>query len=312
MLAGILFAYNDLFILTVTRLFLWGYLAIPLTLSIDPQREFFPRALMITISTSVLLIPYVKLKWRFLLLSVAATSIFLAYDFRSNVLRIGFALLLVAAYYVRKYIPLAFLKFAALVCLVLPLIFLTLGVTDQYDIFKPTDDIDKYAIEYSNGVESNLANDTRTFLYEEVLTYMKSNDSFIFGEGATAKYKTVYFDEESVGVIKGRYGTEVGFLNILLYAGIVGVVLYALVLFSAVYYGIAYSNNYFCKMLAIFLAFRWILFFIEDFVVYDMNFYFLWMAIGLCLSKDFRALSDADIRAYFSFSGKKQVVPELS
>ena len=203
------------------------------------------------------------------------------------------------------------MKSACLVCFIIPPIFLVLGITNQYNIFKPTDDIDKYAIAYDNGMESNLATDTRTFLYQEVFSSMQENHSFIFGEGAAAKYKTEYFDDMGAQN-NARYGAEVGFLNTLLYSGVIGILSYALVLFSAVYYGVARSNNFFCKMLALFLAFRWIVFFIEDFTVYDSNYYFLWLSAGLCLSKEFRALTDADIKQYFTFSGKKKLVAQLS
>jgi len=305
-IAGVLFAFSDdLFTLIVTRLFVFGYLVIPLTLSIDRERELFPRALMITISFFVLIIPYVKLKWRLAIICVAATSAYLAYDFRTNILRILFALLVAGLYYTRNYITTGLMKSACLVCFIIPPIFLVLGITNQYNIFKPTDDIDKYAIAYDNGMESNLATDTRTFLYQEVFSSMQENHSFIFGEGAAAKYKTEYFDDMGAQN-NARYGAEVGFLNTLLYSGVIGILSYALVLFSAVYYGVARSNNFFCKMLALFLAFRWIVFFIEDFTVYDSNYYFLWLSAGLCLSKEFRALTDADIKQYFTFSGKKK------
>ena len=311
-IVGVLFTFSeDLFTLIVTRLFVFGYLAIPLTLSIDLERELFPRALMITISFFVLIIPYVKLKWRLAIICVAATSAYLAYDFRTNILRILFALLVAGLYYARNYITTGLMKSACLVCIIIPPIFLVLGITNQYNIFKPTDDIDKYAIAYDNGVESNLATDTRTFLYQEVFSSMQANHSFIFGEGAAAKYRTEYF-EGGGAQNNGRFGAEVGFLNTLLYSGIIGILSYALVLFSAIYYGITRSNNFFCKMLALFLAFRWIVFFIEDFTVYDTNYFFLWLSVGLCLSKEFRALTDADIKQYFTFSGKKKLVAQLS
>ncbi|MEO5682379.1 MAG: hypothetical protein ABIQ88_07035 [Chitinophagaceae bacterium] len=312
LITGILFTYSkDLLTLMVTRLFVFGYIILPLTLNIDLQREFYPRAIMITICFFLLLVPYVKTKWQIAILGVAAASVLLAYDYRANVIRIILSLLLVMLYYVRNYISTGLLKFGCLICVLIPPVFLLLGVTGQYNIFKPSDDVDKYDIEYDNGVTSNLATDTRTFLYEEVFSSMRSNHSFIFGEGATAKYKTVYFDDE-IGQNGGRYGAEVGFLNTLLYSGVIGVFLYALVLFSAIYYGMAASNNFFCKMLAIFLAFRWIVLFIEDFVQYDTSNYFLWFAVGLCLSKDFRAMTDADIREYFNFSPGARTSAQLS
>jgi hypothetical protein len=306
-IAGVLFVYaEDLFSIIVTKLFVFGFLIIPLTLSIDFQRELFPRAIVITISFFILIIPYVKPKWRIAILCVAVTAVLLAYDFRSNVMRIVFALFLVGVYYARNIVPAGMLKTMCVLFFIIPFIFLFLGITGKFDVFKPTDDIDKYAISYENGEhDSNLAVDTRTFLYQEVLASMQTNNSFLFGEGAIGKYKTQYF-EESVDHT-GRYGSEVGILNMLLYSGLVGIFLHVLVLFSAVYYGVCYSNNYLCKMIGVFLAFRWIMFFIEDYPEFDMNYFFIWVAIGLCLSKDFRAMTDAEIRQFFSFPAKERL-----
>jgi O-Antigen ligase len=298
---GALFNYTrDLYILIITRLFVFGYIAIPLTLNVDLAREFFPRALMVTVSFFILAIPYVKTSWRIVISCVGVVSVLIALDYRTNVIRICFAFLLVSVYYLRKFIPLVLLKAGCVLLCMVPFIFLLLGITKKYDVFKPSDDIEKYEIQYDNGTEANLATDTRTFLYEEVFSSMKANGTILIGEGATGKYKTEYFEDE-VGTNKGRFGAEVGFLNALLYSGCLGVLLYVLILFSAVYYGISRSNNFFCKMLAIFLAFRWIIFFIEDYIQFDMNCFFLWMAIGLCLSKGFRSLSDADVAKYFNF-----------
>jgi|GEM_PF-723134 len=311
-ITGALYTYTaSLFNAMVTRLFIIGFLVIPLTLKMDLERELFPRGLMITVCFFILFIPYLKPKWRIVVACVAFVSVFIALGFRSNLIRIFAATGIMTMYYFRRFITSSMLKLTCLALLTAPLIFLFLGLSGQYNIFKPTEDIDKYTFDYNNGTdEGNLAEDTRTFLYQEVLSSMQQNHSFWLGEGATAKYKTAYFDDEP-GQTSGRYGSEVGVLNTLLYSGIIGVVLYALVLFSAIYYGINYSSNFLCKMLAVFLAFRWVVFFIEDFIQYDMNYYFLWMAIGLCLSKDFRALTDADLKTYFDFPANRRLIPKL-
>jgi len=298
---GLLFnRTRSLFELITTKIFLFGFIIIPLTLNIDTDRELFARGIVMSVSFFILLSPYFAFKWRLLTFIVALTSIYLAFDFRTNIIRIVVATAIISLYYVRKYIATGFLKFISFTCLATPLLFLLLGVTNQYNIFHPVDDIDRYEYSYDNGSEKNIAVDTRTFLYQEVFASMRTNNSFFAGEGGTGSYKTEYF-EESVSQGKGRPGAEVGFLNILLYSGIIGVIMYAVMLFSAAYFAINYSNNFLCKMLALFLAFRWILFFIEDFTGYDINYYFIWVAAGLCYSKKFRAMTDEDLGRYFNF-----------
>jgi hypothetical protein len=302
MVSGALYTYcTQLFSLMVTRIFVFAYIAILLSIKADPARELFPRGFVITVWFFILAIPFVKIKWKIVIAVAAVVSALIALDYRTNIMRISFAFLLMIIYYFRKLIPLGLLKTGGLLLILAPFVFLFLGVTNQFNIFKPTDNIDDYEIAYDNGTEANLATDTRTFLYEEVFSSMRNNGTLLFGEGATGKYKTQYFEDE-IGTNKGRIGAEVGFLTLLLYTGCIGVLLYSLILFSAVYYGIARSNNFFCKMLAIFLAFRWITFFIEDYVQYDMNFFFIWTSIGLCLSTGFRSLTDAEIVNFFDFS----------
>ena len=301
LILGIMFEYSRrMFSFIVTKLFLYGFLIIPLTIKLDPVRELFARGTVISVSFFILLSPYFKFKWRVLTFIVAAVSIYLSFDFRTNVIRICVATMIFTLYYVRRYIAAGVMKTACLICFAAPLLFLFLATTNQFNIFHPTDNIDKFEYAYENGDEKNVAQDTRTFLYEEEFASMNANNSFIMGEGAAGTYKTEFF-EDVVIKDEGRTGSEVGFLNTLLYAGIIGVLLHACMLFSACYYAVNYSNNFLCKMLGLFIAFRWVLFFIEDFGRYDMNYYFIWLAVGLCFSKRFRALTDADLSRYFNF-----------
>ena len=309
-IVGLMFEHSrNLFKLIVTKIFLYGFIVIPLTVKIDPERELYARGIVISVCFFILLSPYFKRKWQLLTFLVATATFILSIDFRANVIRITLATLIIFVYYARKYVPLKWIKFACLTFFITPLLFLFLGVTGQYNIFKPSDNIDKYEFSYDDGTERNIALDTRTFLYQEVFATMQGNNSFVWGEGGAGTYKTEYFDD-SVDYNKGRYGTEVGFLNVLLYSGILGVLFYAVIIFSAGYYAVNYSNNFLCKMLALFLAFRWVLFFIEDFTRYDVNYYFLWIAVGLCFSKDFRSLSDAELMEYFNF--KKMYIKHLA
>jgi hypothetical protein len=67
---------------------------------------------------------------------------------------------------------------------------------------------------------------------------------------------------------------------------------------TAAHYAINYSNNFLSKILGVFVAFRWVVFFIEDITKYDINFYFLWIAIGMCFSTQFRMQTDDDLKKW--------------
>ncbi len=226
-------------------------------------------------------------------------------SYRSNTLRILIPMFLLLMYYNRHFIKPKILNFMAGALFCLPLFFLYLGVIGHFNVFD--ENIFNYAVTTgsdTNERPTNLDADTRTFLYREVLqSIRKRHSSFIIGAGGGAAYQTYFFAKQMVSA-SGRYASEVGFLNILLYSGIVGVLLYAWILFTAAYYAINHSNNFLCKLLGLFLSFHWVLFFIEDITKFDLNFYFIWLAIGLCLSNKFRGLTDVEVRQFFNSTSK--------
>jgi hypothetical protein len=137
-----------------------------------------------------------------------------------------------------------------------------------------------------------------------VFKTLNEQNDWLFGQGAVGKYKTHL---ESKTIHGERFGSEVGFLNILLYSGFVGVILYALLLFIVSRNAIFYSNNWLSKMLGLVIISRWVLFFLEEFTQLDLNFYFLWLIIGLVSTKQFREISDERVGIYFSEFRNKQV-----
>jgi len=193
------------------------------------------------------------------------------------------------------------LNAAWLISLLVPLLLLGLGLSGKYNLFRDGLTFDAAVTVIEGGVarESAISADTRTFLYDEVLTSMKKRgSSFIMGQGAGTGYESIYFSESIVGA-NGRGGSEVGFLNTLLYSGVIGVILYAAMLFIAALYAFNRSNNDLCKAFGLFLLFKWVTFFIEDIPRMDLNFFCIWIIIGLCLSKSFRQLNNAQVRSIF-------------
>lgn len=217
--------------------------------------------------------------------------------FRSNIIKIAFSTALLLVYYFRNYIGQRLLRIVQFGLFFIPLVFLSLAITGQYNLFKDFSGDEGYYISNRNGdLEVNNRADTRTFLYVEVFSSLNNSGHWLIGEGSSGKYQSEYFDylEDN----RGRYGSEVGILNILLYHGIVGVVIYFLVLFAVSTIAIKRSNNVLAKMLGLFIAFRWTFAFVEEFTQFDLNFYFFWLAIGLVSSASFRSMSDNDIKNY--------------
>lgn len=279
------------------RLFVLGFAFIPIALSYDT--ELYSR-IVIPVTLFMLFVPYLKLRWKILIFVVALASVAMDLSYRVNVMRNATAVGLLGLYLFRHLLHRSTLNLIAGLALSLPLVFFYLGVSGTFNVFRDSLTMD-YSVSVNEGGEtrqSALAADTRTFLYQEVLySMLKRGSSFLIGEGGGSGYESDWF-QSTVLTETGRFGSEVGFLNTVLYSGAIGVVLYAMMLFIAVYHAINRSNNMLCKMLGLFLAFHWVIFFIEDIPKLDMNYFLIWFAIGLSLSHRFRALYDVELRNF--------------
>ncbi len=244
----------------------------------------------------ILCLPYMTKRQKITVLILIAVVFASYFEGRSSTIRICIALVIAFSYrfviyYTRFFIALHKVLF------VLPIVFFILGVTGTFNIFNMQSYIDREVV--VEGVEGNTENmlaDTRTFLYRETLTSMDKHHSFLFGEGGCGKYESLAFKNKLIGAY--RYASEVGVLNTLLYSGIIGVLLYALVFYKASRLAICQSNNLLVKLIGLFVIFRWDYFFVEEFTSFNTNFFFLWLMIGMCLSPTFRNMSDEEIENF--------------
>lgn len=276
--------------------FPFGFLVIPLALTTND--ELYSR-LMIPVSLFILFIPFLKFKWKILIVAVAIVSVSLVVGFRANIVKIGFSILLLLLYYLRNYLGKNWLRLIHLFLFFIPVVFLALAIRGKYNILYETSKKQGYNIRNRFGMEENLVWDTRTFLYNEVLSTINETGDWLMGEGTSGKYKIHSFADIS-GVRSGyRYSTEVGILNILLYHGLIGVIIYFLLFFTVSYVAINRSANFLAKMLGLFIAFRWTSSFVEEYTQYDVNFFFLWLAIGLVSSLEFRKMKEVEIKKFF-------------
>jgi hypothetical protein len=248
---------------------------------------------------------YVSLRWRIFFLIVALVSIGIDLSYRTNLMRflVSGGLVCIVALKVRW--PFRIWPLIVSVFFAVPLILLVLGITDEYNIFRDNTfsyDVVSRKDKVVNIMEMNV--DTRTFLYDEVFTSMLNRgSSFLLGEGGATGYDTIWFLDADLNG-KGRYASEVGFLNILLHQGAIGVVLYAAMLLISCVTAMRDSNNDLCKMLGFFLMARWVLLFVEDIPAFDVSNYINWVAMGLCLSNRFRALTNEQLQEQISVALK--------
>ena len=285
-----------IFYFYIRWIFLFGFLLIPLTLTTN--EELYSR-LMIPISFFILIIPYIQTKWKLLIIIVAITSIFIVIGFRTNIIKITLSISLLSLFYVKNFIRQYWIRLAHFILFFGPLFLLVSGLTGYFNILSEFSKNEEIVVTDNYGREQNLMGDTRTFLYEEVLGSMGNLSNWMIGKSASGSYSSKFFINNGGAMNGKRYRCEINILNILLYHGIIGVVIYFLLLFTVSFYAINYSNNILSKMLGLTIASRWSLSFIEEFTQYDLNFFFFWLIIGLVSSSFFRKLSDKELEKFF-------------
>jgi len=199
----------------------------------------------------------------------------------------------------------------------MPLLFLLLGLSGNFNIFELNEYFGEQNVKnISNSgekTEENLTADTRTFLYIEVIESAIKHNYIIFGRTPARGNDSPSFGEYNKDKLKTgkleRFANEVSILNVFTWLGIVGVFLYFIIFFKASYYAINESNNIFIKIIGIYISFRWLYGFVEDFSNFDLSNIFLWIMVGMSFSKNFRHMSDKQfkvwVRSMFNYTNFK-------
>jgi hypothetical protein len=255
----------------------------------------------------LLVFPLLTKKWQIIVLFFMLFTVIVSQSSRSNVIKFSVAFLFgYLIYYFRFVFSIKIFNLIRLLFLIAPIVFFTLGVLGVFNVFKISDYIKgNYTTKVLvNGEinEESLTVDTRTFIYLEVLSSAVKNDYVLLGRTPARGNDSVAFgailaEELNTGKTE-RFANEVSILNVFTWTGLVGVVLYFLVFFRASYLAINKSNNFFMKTIGIFVAFRWMYAWVEDFSRFDMSNIILWMLISMCFSIEFRNMSNFEFKLW--------------
>lgn len=259
---------------------------------------------LVPISFFSLFFSILPIKWKMIVLSFSILVVFSDLDARSNVIKFIVPLLFSILFFFKGFVRSKIFKVLFKVMFVLPLFFLILGVSNVFNVFQ----MDKYIngtykeTKLIDGVirEVSLTADTRTFLYNEVITSAISNDYVLFGRTLARGNDSEAFGTHAAEELKtGRYerhANEVSILNVFTWTGLVGVILYFLVFYKAVSLAIVKSNSHFLKIIGLYLAFRWMYTWVEDFTNFNISNIILWIIISMCYSVPFRKMTDRDFK----------------
>lgn len=235
----------------------------------------------------IALMPFVKTRNILLILtgSVFLLVVAIQTEYRTMILRL--VMLFVAALGIYLY-----MKFKIKTLLIIAFVVLFVPFFLLFDSIKSgTSAFQKYLVFVK---DPQLSTDTRTFLYTEVYDDLKQNDMLRFGKGSVARYYSPYFAEQD-GDDRNRLSVEVGLLAMLLSGGLVAVTLNIILLIIAIYLSLFKSDNYLVISLGFVLIVHTILLFIESYLAYSLYNIIIWFITGLCLSKEMRSLTNAEI-----------------
>lgn len=258
---------------------------------------------LVPICFVLLFLPILTIRWKIIILSFAIIVLVADLTARSNIIKFGIPILLSLLYYLRLLMTNNFYERVRMLLIIAPFIFFTLAVTNVFNIFK-INEYSKggYEIEKKdpNGelIEDNLLQDSRTFLYVDVLQTAQKYNTWWIGRSPAKGNETEWFPDADLTGRGERLGNEVAILNIFTWTGIIGVLLYFLVFYFASYLAINQSNNIFIKIVGLFIAFRWLYAWVEDINNFTLTPFVLWLMIGFCLSKSFRRMDNEEIKLW--------------
>lgn len=181
------------------------------------------------------------------------------------------------------------IKFLHPILLLLPFVLLTTGIAGIFNPF----DMESYIktdVKVKQGGETLDATiDTRTVIYEDVINSAVNNDYVLEGRNITNGNDSRFVSYEQ------RNTNEAAILNHFTKMGLIGIILLFVIFAYASYLAIYKSNNHWVKLVGLYISFRWIMLWVEDIESFSALFLSIWLMLGVCISQNFRRMSDNEI-----------------
>lgn len=274
-----------------------------IVLSVLMITDAYGRYLM-PISFLLLFLPALTRSQKVVLLFFTAVVLFANIHARSNIIKFGVPFIVLLIYYWQDNLSVKTLEWVRLFFIIAPFVFFALGVTNVFNVLNMGEYLGRLEVTGTDfdGEERNLniSDDSRTFLYIEVIQSAINNDYWVFGRTPARGNDSAFFGDEQYELTgrDERLGNEFGIANVFTWTGIVGVILYFLIFYRASYVAIHQSNNIYAKMIGIYVAFRWMYSWVEDINNFSLNYFMLWIMIGLCFSHSFRIMSNYEVTVW--------------
>ena len=309
-----------------------NFIFFPLTIYLGAQKKFvgpFIRALLIaipfifililgkddpgpfgfvkTLSSSFLILlmfPYLNKKLKFFVILVLI--LIFSYDIRVRAsLLYGVVIILcILTYYFRSNEMLILFKIMRKAFLFIPLLLALLGAAGTFNVFKIGGNYKAIEItDEENNQKQDLLVDSRTGIYNDVHTSLFEQNRVLFGLGGVGKTDTFLTKNENNQIYRklyeeGRRGTEARILSYYQWGGVLGGLLYLLLIIKASYLAMYRSRNWFMTTLGLFVSFSFVMSFIADPPVYNLSSFTSFLMVGMCFNRELRSMNEKEIKAY--------------
>lgn len=224
---------------------------------------------------------------------------------RAQIMKATAVLGLAIVFYFRNHIKKLWFKIVHILFYILPIILLILGIFGIFNIFEANKEKNqgKYvSTKEINGqkVIVDASVDTRTFIYEEVITSARKHNYIIFGRTPARGNDSKTFGALMAEELKtGKYErsmNEVCHPNVFTWTGLVGLIAWCMIYLRGSYLALYKSRNIYLKIIGIFIAFRFFLGWIEDVNNFNISGISIWMIIAMGYSQYFRSMSNHEFK----------------
>lgn len=249
------------------------------------------------------LIPILPWKWKCISGGLMLLMLFIDIGARSQIIKAFVAIAISSAIAIHRLLSDKLVRSIHIICYAIPVVLLGLGISGRFNIFENLSSHEGkyYAQNEKAGGRikiEDIASDTRTFIYNEVITsavrhhyilfgrtLARGNDSAVFGAHMAEELKTGKYE---------RYRNEVCHPNIFTWLGLVGVVLYSIIYIQASFLAVYRSHSIYLRLIGLFIAFQWSYGWVENTSDFNIMNIFIWLLIGMGLSRGFRNMTNRD------------------
>lgn len=246
----------------------------------------------------------IKPKWGLLLLLVTFFVVFSDLGARSNVIKFVIPILLSLAFLFKRLISVKLLRIIGFAFILGPYLLIPFAAFGGFNILQDSGFSKEYSATHKGqGTEEDLFQDTRSFIYYEVIESAINNNYFMWGRTPARGNDTntllfLEFGDEHNRPVQERFANEIGAANAFTHFGLIGLIIFLIFYYRAAFLALYRSNSFYMKLIGVSIAFRSFFFFLEDYYSFRIQTFSLIFLLCMCFSTSFREMTDKDFKVW--------------